>query len=379
MKNLIESVRAMYAPRTEATMMQDDGKMVHNCAKHVEHEKYGKGKTVAEEHADPDRYGNIAWYDIEFPHGIEKGVPISELRVLQAESHGHPTKKAKKVMENDGNLANNAKPYDKVTHGDVIAGRLGKDEYGGKKKKVKEETETIEFSLTEEEWDQLDELSKTTLGSYVKSASRDSRITRKIAADFENKADRSRSPGMKAASNELSDKYKSKSFKRQAGVDKAVDRLAKEEFEQVDETVIHADRSYELDEAQKAGNYDSHFKAHMKKSGIKHPGELDTPEKKKAFFNAVDASYKAKNEEVFVEAYMSSDIQDVIAAHKKAGNRISNETSGNRDGKPHHSFVVTTPAGKRTRHIYHGTTKKLETMSPAAKSKESSEQDLDDK
>jgi hypothetical protein len=33
---------------------------------------------------------------------------------------------------NDGNLANNAKPYDKVTRGDVVAGRLGKDEQGGK-------------------------------------------------------------------------------------------------------------------------------------------------------------------------------------------------------------------------------------------------------
>lgn len=35
----------------------------------------------------------------------------------------------------DGNLANNAKPYDKITRGDVIAGRLGKDEKGGKKVK----------------------------------------------------------------------------------------------------------------------------------------------------------------------------------------------------------------------------------------------------
>jgi len=42
----------------------------------------------------------------------------------------------------DGNLANNAKPYDKVTRGDVIAGRLGKDEMGGKKK-VKEEAEEV--------------------------------------------------------------------------------------------------------------------------------------------------------------------------------------------------------------------------------------------
>ena len=36
---------------------------------------------------------------------------------------------------NDGNLANNYPPYDKITRGDVIAGRLGKDEMGGKKKK----------------------------------------------------------------------------------------------------------------------------------------------------------------------------------------------------------------------------------------------------
>lgn len=44
---------------------------------------------------------------------------------------------------NDGNLANNAKPYDKVTRGDVIAGRLGKDEMGGKKKKNSKTTETF--------------------------------------------------------------------------------------------------------------------------------------------------------------------------------------------------------------------------------------------
>jgi hypothetical protein len=52
-------------------------------------------------------------------------------------------KKVKKTDEgNDGNLANNAKPYDKVTKGDVIAGRLGKDEMGGKKPKEKKVAET---------------------------------------------------------------------------------------------------------------------------------------------------------------------------------------------------------------------------------------------
>jgi hypothetical protein len=124
----------------EATMLQDNGTVVHNCAKHVEHAEYGKGNTIAEEHADPDRNGNIAWYDIEFPHGVEKAVPVSELRILQSEAHMHATKKMKKMTAegNDGNLANNAPPYKKVTRRDVIQGAQGKDEMGGKTK-VKEE------------------------------------------------------------------------------------------------------------------------------------------------------------------------------------------------------------------------------------------------
>ena len=52
-------------------------------------------------------------------------------------------KRKKKVEEdakpNDGNLANNYPPYDKVTRGDVIAGATGKDQMGGKKKKITKE------------------------------------------------------------------------------------------------------------------------------------------------------------------------------------------------------------------------------------------------
>jgi hypothetical protein len=49
-----------------------------------------------------------------------------------AKNSPNPFAEAKK---NDGNLANNYPPYDKVTRGDVIAGRLGKDHMGGKMKK----------------------------------------------------------------------------------------------------------------------------------------------------------------------------------------------------------------------------------------------------
>jgi len=44
----------------------------------------------------------------------------------------------KGLKNNDGNLANNYPPYNKVTRGDVIAGATGNDQMGGKKK-VKEE------------------------------------------------------------------------------------------------------------------------------------------------------------------------------------------------------------------------------------------------
>ena len=501
MKNLIESVRAMYAPRTEATMMKDDGKIVHNCAKHVEHAEYGRGNCISEEHAAPDRNGNIAWYDIMFEHGLERGVPTAELTILQAESHMHANKKAKKVMENDGNLANNAKPYDKVTHGDVIAGRLGKDEYGGKKKKpaVKEEaggvpekptggsngatpedhnrpikkkamdaamaaanrtatgagpTDTITkqgvkedadlvFSMTAEEFDQLDELSKQTLGSYVKKA-KEHAVGLGVGLGVAAMKRRDRS--------DVADKLK----QRTKNIDRAVDRITKEEVEldekkghgssdplanradyakrhgtgqvykkthagdktgmtqayaydikrsgpkgklpeevdfpiqedhdqyapvSVDETIITAIKEYDISEAQKSSGYDAHFKAMMTKHGVKHPGDLDTPEKKKAFFNKVDASYNAKNEDVFLESMMASDLMKIKDAHKNAGNKISDEKTGRKGGEAHHSFVVTTPTGKRTRHIYHGSTKKVETMSAAARSKEAREtgQDDDDK
>jgi hypothetical protein len=74
---------------------------------------------------------------------VAKGMKKKDAEDFASTKHkGLPEKaKAKKTEEDkgDGNLANNAKPYDKVTRGDVVAGRLGKDEEGGKKKFKKEE------------------------------------------------------------------------------------------------------------------------------------------------------------------------------------------------------------------------------------------------
>jgi hypothetical protein len=82
-----------------------------------------------------------------------------------------------------------------------------------------------------EEVESIEELNKSTLGSYVKKASFDSAISKKIAADFQHRAKKARSQDMKDANTNISNDYNSKSWKRQDNVNKAVDRLTKEEVE----------------------------------------------------------------------------------------------------------------------------------------------------
>ena len=60
--------------------------------------------------------------DLRHKMGMQEAAELNELARLA----GLTVKEA-----NDGNLANNALPYKKVTQGDVIAGRLGKDAMGG--------------------------------------------------------------------------------------------------------------------------------------------------------------------------------------------------------------------------------------------------------
>ena len=89
--------------------------------------------------------------------------------------------------------------------------------------------------LKKEEVEELNELSKSTLGSYVKKASTNARINSMISKDFDHKAMTARKPSARDAYYGLSSKHKQKSWKRSDNVAKAVDRLTKEEVEQIDE------------------------------------------------------------------------------------------------------------------------------------------------
>ena len=72
-----------------------------------------------------------------------------------------------------------------------------------------------------EEVEQIDELSKGTLGSYVKNAARDVGASRKLASDFEHNAKSARKQSMKDANTRLSDKFKDIADKRHKEIGRA--------------------------------------------------------------------------------------------------------------------------------------------------------------
>jgi len=64
-------------------------KGTHYCATHVEHAEWGRGRTITTQHAKPDQYGDIDWYDVMFEHGVEKSVPTDDLTILLGEQHSN--------------------------------------------------------------------------------------------------------------------------------------------------------------------------------------------------------------------------------------------------------------------------------------------------
>jgi len=230
----------------------------------------------------------------------------------------------------------------------------------------------------DEEVEQLDELSPNTMHNFKagrREQQRDFKLDPHMSAGEYDDRSKKVVQGIKLANIRLraqGQSTKTPDYLRHKRVEEEV-----EQIDNVDETIEYRTRTFTIDEAQ-TNSYDAHFRAMMKKYGITHPGELETAEKKKAFFNAVDASYKAKNEDVFLEAMMRSDVESNIRGHVKAGNKVTDVVHTTKGGETYHSFVVTQPSGKRTRHIYHGNSQRLETMSPAPKSKLAADTGEDD-
>lgn len=69
-----------------------DKEVMHDCAKHVVHEKWGLGDCVPGMHTILETakgIGIVTHYDVMFEHGLEQNVPADDLEVILSESHGH--------------------------------------------------------------------------------------------------------------------------------------------------------------------------------------------------------------------------------------------------------------------------------------------------
>ena len=97
---------------------------------------------------------------------------------------------------NDGNLANNREPYDKVTRGDVIAGATGNDEMGGKRKVNKEEVIYETEDSNEKTIDVMPKGKKNT----VKVSPVAEQIKAELAAISQKKIDEANAAAVKNAS-----------------------------------------------------------------------------------------------------------------------------------------------------------------------------------
>lgn len=82
---------------------------------------------------------------------------------------------------------------------------------------------------------ELQELNRPTLASYIKKAALDASLKRQIAGNMERRKDAAKKDSRKQSWSDLSHEWKGMARKREAGLNKAADRLAKEEVEQVNE------------------------------------------------------------------------------------------------------------------------------------------------
>jgi hypothetical protein len=130
--------------------------------------------------------------------------------------------------------------------------------------------------VKKEEVEQIDELSKTTLGSYANKATKDASTSSSASANWAHTSDKAKNPRVKAAAAKYSDEEETRKQKRLTGVGKAVSRLTKEEEEQ-EETILEyeTNKDGKFVHNAKAGRYGGSEKPQDPFAGVRGPGQKD--------------------------------------------------------------------------------------------------------
>ena len=144
----------------------------------------------------------------------------------------------------DANIVNGvvgitvAEEVDNETFTKEVEAQKAKNAGGGKKAEV---AKASVQAVKQEEVEQIDEVSKKTLGSYIKAASHDVAAKGAFTRHF---ADKSRAetaaqrPDLARLTMKKADKMQDAGMKRRANMAKAVDRLTKEDVEQINERTL---------------------------------------------------------------------------------------------------------------------------------------------
>jgi hypothetical protein len=142
-----------------------------------------------------------------------------------------------------------------ITHpsGEATKYQIAKDKQGNNRGHFDHGTKSGHLK---EEVEQIDEISKSTLGSYIRAASRDIDSTSNEAGKTQNRLQRN--------------KLQKQTNKRLHGIEKATQRLTKEESEQIDE-ISYRDSGYRnmLKASQKADREADKIRAQAAKEGAK--------------------------------------------------------------------------------------------------------------
>ena len=154
----------------------------------------------------------------------------------------------------------------------------------GRTEKINRAVDKLASKKTNEEAEQINEISKKTLGSYIKAASHDVAAKGAFTRHF---ADKSRAetaaqrPDLARITMKKADKMQDAGMKRRANMAKAVDRLTKEDVEQLDE---------KLSASASAGDYIHDF---VHSDNPKFEGK-STKERQKMALGAFYAKNKGK-------------------------------------------------------------------------------------
>ena len=80
-----------------------------------------------------------------------------------------------------------------------------------------------------------------------------------------------------------------------------------------------------------------------------------------------EEAYAENYEDVIIESFTRMEIDDKMAAHRKAGNTVTNDKFSTKNGQPYAEYVVTDKEGGRKKYIHHGTVRRMESMPSATK------------